>query len=277
MNDDSFDLDALEAEFGLDDIVDDPAYGGLLDSVSQAFMYDKQLIEARQATQAANISAKTVRVQRRGERDAARLAAGQARAQRKQSVEQKRAMRAQTATVKSQASQERLVATEQARAEQQRVVQERARKNKEAARLAQMRVATQQEGQQRRTASTGQRRDTAETRRSVAQVSNVQLLTEATADPTRIVTKDGAPIQAAAALSAPIQAAAALSAPAPAPAEAFTMVGAEPETRRFPILGYVLVGSIIAAMAGAFYVDAHKPPAPPPAPRPRYPRLPIPG
>ena len=255
MNDDSFDLDALEAEFGLDDIADDPAYGGLLDSVSQAFMYDKQLIEARQATQAANISAKTARARKR-----------EAREQRKAAVEGKKAMRAQTATVKSQASQERLVATEQARAEQQRVVQERARKNKEAARLAQMRVATQQEGQQRRTASTGQRRDTAETRRSVAQVSNVQLLTEATADPTRIVTKAGAPIQAAAALSAP----------APAPAEAFTMVGAEPEARRFPILGYVLVGSIIAAMAGAFYVDAQKPPAPPPAPRPRYPRLPIP-
>ena len=254
MNADSLDLDALEAEFGLDDIADDPAYGGLLDSVSQAFMYDKQLIEARKATQAANISAKTVRAQRRE----ARLAAGQARAQRKQAVEQKRAMRAQTATVKSQASQERLVATEQARAEQQRTA-------KEAARLAQMRLATQQEGQQRRTAATGQRRDTADTRRSVAQVSNVQLLTEATADPTRIVTKAGAPIQAAAALSAP--------APAPVPAPA--SVGAEPEARRFPILGYVLVGTIIATLAGAFYVEARTPVAPPP-PRPRYARLPIP-
>ena len=258
MNDDSFDLDALEAEFGLDDITDDPAYGGLLDSVAQAFMYDKQIIEARRERQQAKVSAQTVRAQKRG-----------AREQRKIAVEGKKAMRAQTATVKSQASQERLVATEQARAEQQRVVQERARKNKEAARLAQMRVATPQEGQQRRTASTGQRRDTAETRRSVAQVSNVQLLTEATADPTRIVTKDGAPIQAAAALSAP--------APAPAPVEAVTMVGAEAEARRFPLLGYVLVGSIVAVMAGAFYVDAQTPRAPPPAPRPRYPRLPIPG
>lgn len=253
MNADSLDLDALEAEFGLGDITDDPAYGGLLDSVAQAFMYDKQLLEARKATQAANISAKTVRAQRRE----ARLAAGQARAQRKQSVEQKRAMRAQTATVKSQASQERLVATEQARAEQQRTA-------KEAQRLAQMRLATQQEVQQRRTASTGQRRDTAETRRSVAQVSNVQLLTEATADPTRIATKAGAPIQSAAALSAP------------APAAPVVTVGEDPAPSRIPVWGYVLVGSIVAAMAGAFYVDAQTPRTPPPAPRPRYRRLPIP-
>lgn len=253
MRDDELDL--LEAELGLDPIESDAAYGGLLDSLAQAFMFDQQLLEARRERQQAKKSAQTARARKR-----------EAREQRKAAVEGKKAMRAQTATVKSQASQERLVATEQARAEQQRVVQERARKNKEAARLAQMRVATQQEGQQRRTASTGQRRDTAETRRSVAQVSNVQLLTEATADPTRIVTKAGAPIQAAAALSAP----------APAPTEAVTMVGAEPEARRFPILGYVLVGSIIAAMAGAFYVDAQTPRAAPVRP-PRYRRLPIPG
>jgi hypothetical protein len=54
-------------------------------------------------------------------------------------------------------------------------------------------------------------------------------------------------------------------------------VGEDLPPSRFPILGYALVGSIVAAMAGAFYVDAQKPPAPPPAPRPRYPRLPIPG
>jgi len=238
MNADSLDLDALEAELGLGDITDDPTYGGLLDSAAQAFMYDSALIEARKA------------------RQQAKVAAGTARAQRKASVEQKRAMRAQTATTKSQASQERLVATEQARAEQQRTA-------KEAARLAQMRLATQQEGQQLRTAATGQRRDTADTRRSVAQVSNVQLLTEATADPTRIVTKAGAPIQAAAALSAP--------APVPAPVS----MGAESEGPRVPIWGYVLMGSIAAAMAGAFYVDARTPAAPA-APRPRYARLPIP-
>ena len=236
MNADSLDLDALEAELGLGDITDDPAYGGLLDSVSQAFMYDSALIEARKGRQQAKIAATTARAQRKG------------------AVQQKRTMRAQTATAKSQASQERLVATEQARAEQQRTA-------KEAARLAQMRLATQQEGQQLRTAATGQRRDTADTRRSVAQVSNVQILTEATADPTRIVTKAGAPIQAAAALSAP----------APAPAS----IGAEAESRRFPLFGYVLVGSIVAVIAGAFYVETRIPVAPPPS-RPRYTRLPIP-
>jgi len=241
MNADSLDLDALEAEFGLGDITDDPAYGGLLDSMAQAFMYDSALIEARKGRQQAKIAATTARAQRKG------------------AVQQKRTMRAQTATAKSQASQERLVATEQARAEQQRTA-------KEAARLAQMRLATQQEGQQLRTAATGQRRDTADTRRSVAQVSNVQLLTEATADPTRIVTKAGAPIQAAAALSAP---APTLSAPAPA------TMGAESEGSRIPIWGYVLMGSIVATLAGAFYVEARTPVAPPP-PRPRYTRLPIP-
>jgi len=241
MNADSLDLDALEAELGLGDITDDPTYGGLLDSAAQAFMYDSALIEARKARQQAKIAATT------------------ARAQRKQAVEQKRTMRAKAAAAKSEASQERLVATEQARAEQQRTA-------KEAQRLAQMRLATQQESQQLRTAATGQRRDTADTRRSVAQVSNVQLLTEATADPTRIVTKAGAPIQAAAALSAP---APTLSAPAPA------TMGAESEGSRVPIWGYVLMGSIAAAMAGAFYVDARSPAAPIPT-RPRYARLPIP-
>ena len=92
MNADSLDLDALEAEFGLGDITDDPTYSGLLDSAAQAFMYDSALLEARKA------------------RQQAKVAAGTARAQRKQAVEQKRAMRAQTATAKSQASQERLVA-----------------------------------------------------------------------------------------------------------------------------------------------------------------------
>jgi len=54
-------------------------------------------------------------------------------------------------------------------------------------------------------------------------------------------------------------------------------VGEDPAPSRIPVLGYVLVGSIVAALAGAFYVDAQTPRAPPPAPRPRYPRLPIPG
>ena len=53
-------------------------------------------------------------------------------------------------------------------------------------------------------------------------------------------------------------------------------VGEDLAPSRFPILGYVLVGSIVAAMAGAFYVDAQTPRTPAPAPRPRYRRLPIP-
>jgi len=55
-------------------------------------------------------------------------------------------------------------------------------------------------------------------------------------------------------------------------------VGEDPAPSRIPVLGYVLVGSIVAALAGAFYVDAQTPrAAPTPVRRPRYPRLPIPG
>ena len=55
-------------------------------------------------------------------------------------------------------------------------------------------------------------------------------------------------------------------------------VGEDPAPSRIPVWGYVLVGSLVAAMAGAFYVDAQTPrAAPTPVRRPRYPRLPIPG
>lgn len=243
-------LDALEAELGLDPIESDAAYGGLLDSLAQAFMYDRQLLEARRTRQQAKKAAQT------------------ARAQRRKAVQERRAMRAQTATVKSQASQERLVAREQARAERQRVVQERARRNKEAQRLAQMRLATQQETEQRRTTRAGQRRDTAETRRSVAQVANTRLLSEATVDPSRIVTRAGAPIQAAAALKAPPP-----SAASPAPT-VVTTLGAEPS--RVPEwVGPVLFGGIALFFAGAWYAEVNTPKPTPTRPT-RYPRLPIP-
>jgi len=58
------------------------------------------------------------------------------------------------------------------------------------------------------------------------------------------------------------------------------MVGAAPDSTEVPGWGYVLMGSVVAAMAGAFYVDARTPPAPvaprPRYTRPRYARLPIP-
>ena len=53
-------------------------------------------------------------------------------------------------------------------------------------------------------------------------------------------------------------------------------VGEDPAPSRIPVLGYVLVGSLVAAMAGAFYADAQTPRAAPVRP-PRYRRLPIPG
>jgi hypothetical protein len=247
-------LDALDAELDVL-LLREASYGGLLDSLAQAFMYDQQLLEARQARQYARKAAQT------------------ARARRREAVEQKRAMRAQTAALQSQASQERRAAREQARAEQQRVRQERARKEKEAQRLAQMRLATQQEAEQRRTVRAGQRRDTAETRRSVAQVANTRLLSEATADPSRIVTRAGAPIQAAAALTAPSAPSPSVSPPVPSDAPA--SVGADDRSTTPRWLGYVLAGSIAATFAVAFYADANQP-KPAPVRPPRYPRLPIP-
>ena len=53
-------------------------------------------------------------------------------------------------------------------------------------------------------------------------------------------------------------------------------VGEDPAPSRIPVWGYVLMGSVVAAMAGAFYVDAQTPRAAPVRP-PRYRRLPIPG
>lgn len=243
-------LDALDAELDVLQL-HEASYGGLLDSLAQAFMYDRQLLEARQARQYARKAAQT------------------ARARRREAVEQKRTMRAQTATVQSQASQERRMAREQARAERQRVQQEQARKEEEAQRLAQMQISTKQEAEQRRTARAGQRRDTAETRRSVAQVANTRLLSEATADPSRIVTRAGAPIQAAAALTAP---GAPPSVLPPVPSDAPASVGADDRSIKW--LGYLLAGGIAATFALAFYADANQPKSVPV--RPPRPRLPIP-
>jgi hypothetical protein len=53
-------------------------------------------------------------------------------------------------------------------------------------------------------------------------------------------------------------------------------VGEDPAPSRIPVWGYVLMGSVVAAMAGAFYADAQTPRAAPVRP-PRYRRLPIPG
>lgn len=208
-------LDALDAELDVLQL-HEASYGGLLDSLAQAFMYDRQLLEARQARQYARKAAQT------------------ARARRREAVEQKRTMRAQTATVQSQASQERRMAREQ-----------------------------------RRTARAGQRRDTAETRRSVAQVANTRLLSEATADPSRIVTRAGAPIQAAAALTAP---GAPPSVLPPVPSDAPASVGADDRSIKW--LGYLLAGGIAATFALAFYADANQPKSVPV--RPPRPRLPIP-
>lgn len=220
-------LDALEAELGLDPIEQDPSYGGLLDSLSQAFMYDRQLLEARQARKQARMSAQT------------------ARAQRRKAAEERRAMRAQTATVKSQASQERLMAREQARAEQQRVAQERARKEKEAQRLAQMRVATKQEVEQQKTAREGQQRDTAEARRSIAQIVNLKQVQDASADPSRVAMRAGAPIETASSLSAPVS----------PPTNVPSTLGAEPESGWG---GYAMMGALVLAFAGAVYLERNR-------------------
>lgn len=199
--------------------------GGALDSVSQLFMYDKQLLEARRARQQARVAAQTAQERRKA-----------ARAKRRATQEETRA-------AQSEASQERRSAREAARAEAQRVRQARSVTQREAARLEQMRVATQQEMAQAQTARAGARRDTAETRRSVAQVANTEQLTEAQADPSRIVTRAGAPVQAAVALRA--------SAPT-------AQLGAEgaSSTRAW---GFALSVVVAGALVGSFYFDQERP------------------
>ena len=216
----------------------DTSFGGLADSLAQAFMFDKPLLEARRVRQLARVTATGAREQARLAKDAARQRAKQARADRQSAQEGLKAMRAETATVKSKASQERLVVTEQARAEAQRVRQERSRKEKEMQRLLQMRVATRQEGAQRQTAREGQRKDTAETRRGVAQSVNEKMLLDAAADPSRVVTKDGAPIQAAAKLNPE--------------SESAQLGGVLPSCTQ---AGILLATTVVGLFAGAYWMD----------------------
>ena len=91
-----------------------------------------------------------------------------------------RATRAETARTKNAARREGVVALEHARAE---------------------RARGQAEVNLRRTAQEGQRRETAQARRAVVEIANRRLLDEAQSDPSRIVTRAGAPVRTVATLN----------------------------------------------------------------------------
>jgi hypothetical protein len=166
---------------------DNEEYGGFLDMLARMFSFDKDLNEAKRAK-------KQAKVQK-----------SEARERQKEARARRRTAQEQTKTIKSEASRERITANQQARAESQRVQQERARKLKEAQRLAQMRVATKQEIAQRKTAREGERRDTAESRREISRVAQSHLLEQTKQDPSRVQMRAAAPIQAAASLNPPTE------------------------------------------------------------------------